>query len=151
MIVQISKECDECLACILVNSMDLLRLDLDGVQMLVPCIIEALEIVLPDKDLKLKLVVFILLNPLNLLFTCFSLPLAAHPFALTCSAHPTDLLPTLLFLFFFIKNNIRLYYSVLYWTITTLRWKFVFDVMVRCKMVCIAADERQNVLFTSFK
>lgn len=64
MIVQISKECDECLACILVNSMDLLRLDLDGVQMLVPCIIEALEIVLPDKDLKLKLVVFIL-------FKCF--------------------------------------------------------------------------------
>lgn len=55
-ISQMSKECDECLACILVNSMDLLRLDLDGVQMLVPCIIEALEVVLPDKDLKLKLV-----------------------------------------------------------------------------------------------
>ncbi|XP_046680687.1 ral GTPase-activating protein subunit beta isoform X3 [Homalodisca vitripennis] len=52
--VEVSRECDECLACILVNSTDLLRLDLDGVQMLVPCIIDALEIVLPDKDLKLK-------------------------------------------------------------------------------------------------
>lgn len=52
--LQVSRECDESLACILVNSTDLLRLDLDGVQMLVPSIIEALEIVLPDKDLKLR-------------------------------------------------------------------------------------------------
>uniref|UniRef100_A0A1B6CX62 Rap-GAP domain-containing protein n=1 Tax=Clastoptera arizonana TaxID=38151 RepID=A0A1B6CX62_9HEMI len=49
-----SRECNECLAYILVNSADLLRLDLDGVQLLVPSIEEALEIVLPDKDLKLK-------------------------------------------------------------------------------------------------
>lgn len=53
-VIQQSRECDESLACILVNSADLLRLDLDGVQLLVPSIVEALEVVLPDKDLKLK-------------------------------------------------------------------------------------------------
>jgi hypothetical protein len=42
------------LASILLNSADLFRLDLDGVQVLVPHVIDALEIVLPEKELKLK-------------------------------------------------------------------------------------------------
>ncbi|XP_054741777.1 ral GTPase-activating protein subunit beta isoform X17 [Anastrepha obliqua] len=49
-----SKECDETLASILLNSSDLFRLDLNGVQVLLPGFISALEIVLPDKDLKIK-------------------------------------------------------------------------------------------------
>lgn len=36
------------------NSADLFRLDLNGVQVLVPAVISALETVLPEKDLKLK-------------------------------------------------------------------------------------------------
>lgn len=42
------------LASILLNSADLFRLDLDGVQVLLPYVIDALEEVLPDKELKLK-------------------------------------------------------------------------------------------------
>ncbi|XP_067010015.2 ral GTPase-activating protein subunit beta [Anabrus simplex] len=49
-----NRECGETLASILLNSADLFRLDLDGVQVLVPYVIDALEIVLPDKELKLK-------------------------------------------------------------------------------------------------
>ncbi|XP_037885909.1 ral GTPase-activating protein subunit beta isoform X10 [Glossina fuscipes] len=49
-----SKECDETLASILLNSSDLFRLDLDGIHVLLPAFIAALEIVLPDKDLKIK-------------------------------------------------------------------------------------------------
>ncbi|XP_032591654.1 ral GTPase-activating protein subunit beta isoform X3 [Drosophila grimshawi] len=49
-----SKECDETLASILLHSADLFRLDLDGINVLLPGFIAALEIVLPDKDLKLK-------------------------------------------------------------------------------------------------
>ncbi|XP_036224387.2 ral GTPase-activating protein subunit beta isoform X16 [Bactrocera oleae] len=49
-----TKECDETLASILLNSSDLFRLDLNGVQVLLPGFISALEIVLPDKDLKIK-------------------------------------------------------------------------------------------------
>ncbi|XP_069691801.1 ral GTPase-activating protein subunit beta isoform X2 [Periplaneta americana] len=49
-----SRECGETLASILLNSADLFRLDLDGVQVLVPHVIDALEIVLPEKELKLK-------------------------------------------------------------------------------------------------
>ncbi|XP_051859315.1 ral GTPase-activating protein subunit beta isoform X11 [Drosophila albomicans] len=49
-----SKECDETLASILLHSADLFRLDLDGINVLLPGYIAALEIVLPDKDLKLK-------------------------------------------------------------------------------------------------
>uniref|UniRef100_A0A1A9W0F5 Rap-GAP domain-containing protein n=1 Tax=Glossina brevipalpis TaxID=37001 RepID=A0A1A9W0F5_9MUSC len=49
-----SKECDETLASILLNSSDLFRLDLDGIHVLLPRFIAALEIVLPDKDLKIK-------------------------------------------------------------------------------------------------
>jgi hypothetical protein len=36
------------------NSTDLFRLDLDGVQVLVPYVIDALEIVLPEKELRLR-------------------------------------------------------------------------------------------------
>ncbi|KAL7742458.1 hypothetical protein ACLKA6_019087 [Drosophila palustris] len=49
-----SRECDETLASILLHSADLFRLDLDGINVLLPGYIAALEIVLPDKDLKLK-------------------------------------------------------------------------------------------------
>lgn len=49
-----SKECDETLCCILLNSTDLFSLDLDGIHVLLPLFISALEIVLPDKDLKIK-------------------------------------------------------------------------------------------------
>lgn len=49
-----NRECSETLASILLNSADLFRLDLDGVQVLVPHFIDALEIVLPEKELKLK-------------------------------------------------------------------------------------------------
>ncbi|XP_011305025.1 ral GTPase-activating protein subunit beta isoform X2 [Fopius arisanus] len=49
-----SRECGETLASILSNSADLFRLDLDGVEMLAPAVLTALELVLPDKDLKLK-------------------------------------------------------------------------------------------------
>ncbi|KAM7352664.1 ral GTPase-activating protein subunit beta isoform 7-T7 [Cochliomyia hominivorax] len=48
------KECDETLASILLNSADLFRLDLDGIHVLLPSFIAALEIVLPAKDLKIK-------------------------------------------------------------------------------------------------
>lgn len=49
-----NKECGETLASILLNSADLFRLDLDGVQVLVPIVLSALEVVLPEKDLRLK-------------------------------------------------------------------------------------------------
>lgn len=49
-----NRECGETLVSILLNSSDLFRLDLDGVQVLIPSVISALEIVLPEKDLKLK-------------------------------------------------------------------------------------------------
>ncbi|XP_033610459.1 ral GTPase-activating protein subunit beta isoform X8 [Cryptotermes secundus] len=49
-----NRECSETLASILLNSADLFRLDLDGVQVLLPHFIDALEIVLPEKELKLK-------------------------------------------------------------------------------------------------
>nr|CAD7427352.1 unnamed protein product [Timema monikensis] len=49
-----SRECGETLASVLLNSADLFRLDLDGVLVLVPHVIDALETVLPDKELKLR-------------------------------------------------------------------------------------------------
>ncbi|XP_014219177.1 ral GTPase-activating protein subunit beta isoform X2 [Copidosoma floridanum] len=49
-----TKECGETLASILCNSADLFRLDLDGVQVLVPAVLAALEVVLPEKDLRLR-------------------------------------------------------------------------------------------------
>ncbi|XP_037051457.1 ral GTPase-activating protein subunit beta isoform X11 [Bradysia coprophila] len=48
------KECDESLASILYNSSDLFRVDLDGIQVLLPAFISALELVLPEKNLKIK-------------------------------------------------------------------------------------------------
>ncbi len=44
----------EVLAMILVNSCDLLRLDLDGVHVLLPYLVTALEAVLPERELKLR-------------------------------------------------------------------------------------------------
>ncbi|XP_030384786.1 ral GTPase-activating protein subunit beta [Scaptodrosophila lebanonensis] len=49
-----SQECDEILASILFYSADLFRLDLDGINVLLPGFVAALETVLPDKDLQLK-------------------------------------------------------------------------------------------------
>lgn len=49
-----SRECEETMASILYNSGDLFRLDLDGIQVLLPSFIAALELVLPDKELKMK-------------------------------------------------------------------------------------------------
>lgn len=49
-----TRECEESLASILYNSADLFRVDLDGVQVLLPSFISALELVLPEKDLKIK-------------------------------------------------------------------------------------------------
>ncbi|XP_070158722.1 ral GTPase-activating protein subunit beta isoform X2 [Polyergus mexicanus] len=49
-----TRECGETLASILLNSADLFRLDLNGVQVLVPAVLSALEVVLPEKDLKLR-------------------------------------------------------------------------------------------------
>ncbi|XP_049826190.1 ral GTPase-activating protein subunit beta isoform X3 [Aethina tumida] len=46
------RECGETMVAILLNSTDLFRLDLDGVRVLVPSFIAALELVLPNKDLK---------------------------------------------------------------------------------------------------
>ncbi|CRL00726.1 CLUMA_CG013983, isoform A [Clunio marinus] len=49
-----NKEVEETLASILFNSSDIFRLDLDGVMVLLPHYITALELVLPEKDLKIK-------------------------------------------------------------------------------------------------
>lgn len=49
-----TRECEETLASILYNSADLFRLDLDGIQVLLPSFISALELVLPEKELKMK-------------------------------------------------------------------------------------------------
>ncbi|XP_071439557.1 ral GTPase-activating protein subunit beta isoform X3 [Hetaerina americana] len=46
--------CGEVLSSIILNSSDLFRLDLDGVQVLVPYVLDALEVVLPDKELSPK-------------------------------------------------------------------------------------------------
>lgn len=59
-----NRECEETLASILYNSGDLFRLDLDGIQVLLPSFIAALELVLPDKDLKMN--AHILLNKTEL-------------------------------------------------------------------------------------
>lgn len=48
-----TRDCGETVIAILMNSSDLFRLDLDGVRILVPAFINALEVVLPNKDLKL--------------------------------------------------------------------------------------------------
>lgn len=49
-----NREVEETLASILQNSADLFRLDLDGIQVLLPAFIAALELVLPEKELKMK-------------------------------------------------------------------------------------------------
>lgn len=48
-----SRECGESVIAILMNSADLFRLDLDGVRVLLPAFMSALEVVLPNKDLQL--------------------------------------------------------------------------------------------------
>lgn len=75
------KECDETLASILMNSGDLFRLDLDGIQVLLPAFIVALEVVLPEKDLKIRAQhLFVNRNELrrasiNILLSIITLPL----------------------------------------------------------------------------
>ncbi|XP_064546570.1 ral GTPase-activating protein subunit beta isoform X2 [Drosophila montana] len=79
-----SKECDETLASILLHSADLFRLDLDGINVLLPGFIAALEIVLPDKDLKLKTqaIAFnrteLRRSAINILLSIMVLPLHYH-------------------------------------------------------------------------
>lgn len=42
------------MASVLLNSAEIFSIDLDGVLLLVPYFVEALEIVLPDRNLKFK-------------------------------------------------------------------------------------------------
>lgn len=72
-----NKECGECMVAILMNSADLFRLDLDGVRVLLPAFISALEIVLPDKDFKLTNVSKVELRraSIHLLLSILVLPL----------------------------------------------------------------------------
>ncbi|KAL1509023.1 hypothetical protein ABEB36_003829 [Hypothenemus hampei] len=49
-----SRECGECMVAILMNSTEIFSLDLDGVRTLIPVYISALDIVLPDKDIKIS-------------------------------------------------------------------------------------------------
>ncbi|XP_053677256.1 ral GTPase-activating protein subunit beta isoform X2 [Anopheles nili] len=49
-----NRECMETLASILYNSSDLFRIDLEGIQVLLPSFIGALELILPEKDLKMR-------------------------------------------------------------------------------------------------
>uniref|UniRef100_A0A1S4J5Y6 Ral GTPase-activating protein subunit alpha/beta N-terminal domain-containing protein n=3 Tax=Culex pipiens complex TaxID=518105 RepID=A0A1S4J5Y6_CULQU len=49
-----SKECEETLASILYNSSDLFRIDLEGIQVLLPSFIAALELILPEKELRMR-------------------------------------------------------------------------------------------------
>lgn len=49
-----NRECGDSMVAILINSSNLFRVDLDGVRILIPAFVTALEIVLPDKDLKLN-------------------------------------------------------------------------------------------------
>ena len=49
-----TRECEESMASILYNSSDLFRVDLEGIQVLLPSFIAALELVLPEKELKMK-------------------------------------------------------------------------------------------------
>ena len=49
-----SREVEETLASILFNCSDIFRLDLDGVHVLLPNFIAALEVLLPEKELKIK-------------------------------------------------------------------------------------------------
>uniref|UniRef100_A0A8D8UV98 Ral GTPase-activating protein subunit beta n=2 Tax=Cacopsylla melanoneura TaxID=428564 RepID=A0A8D8UV98_9HEMI len=49
-----TRECEEVLSSILLNSTDLFRLDLDGIQLLLPYFLDALELVLTEKDPRIK-------------------------------------------------------------------------------------------------
>lgn len=49
-----SKEVDETMASILYNSANLFRIDLEGIHVLLPAFVSALELVLPEKELRLK-------------------------------------------------------------------------------------------------
>lgn len=75
-----NRECEETLASILYNSSDLFRLDLDGIQVLLPSFIAALELVLAEKELKLKSNIVINKSELRrasiqILLTLLALPL----------------------------------------------------------------------------
>ncbi|XP_031623332.1 ral GTPase-activating protein subunit beta isoform X8 [Contarinia nasturtii] len=75
-----SRECEETLASILYNSSDLFRLDLDGIHVLLPSFISALELVLPEKELKMKSNIVINKSELRrasiqILLTILALPL----------------------------------------------------------------------------
>jgi len=48
------KVCGEVMSSILLNSADLFRCDLDGVNVLIPSVITALDLVLPEREIKLR-------------------------------------------------------------------------------------------------
>ncbi|XP_056640565.1 ral GTPase-activating protein subunit beta isoform X3 [Diorhabda sublineata] len=50
--VQANRECGECAAAVLLNSINLFHIDLDGVRILLPSFVSALEVILPEKDMK---------------------------------------------------------------------------------------------------
>ncbi|XP_062705049.1 ral GTPase-activating protein subunit beta isoform X5 [Aedes albopictus] len=75
-----SKECEETLASILYNSSDLFRIDLEGIQVLLPSFIAALELILPEKELRMKSNVIVNKTELrraaiNVLLSILALPL----------------------------------------------------------------------------
>lgn len=49
-----TKEVDETMASILYNSSNLFRIDMDGIHVLLPSFVAALELVLPEKELRIK-------------------------------------------------------------------------------------------------
>lgn len=76
-----SKECEETMISILYNSADLFRIDLDGVQVLLPAFISALELVLSEKDLKMRSPIVVVNKvelrraSINILLSILTLPL----------------------------------------------------------------------------
>uniref|UniRef100_A0A182KBS0 Ral GTPase-activating protein subunit alpha/beta N-terminal domain-containing protein n=1 Tax=Anopheles christyi TaxID=43041 RepID=A0A182KBS0_9DIPT len=76
-----NRECMESLASILYNSSDLFRIDLEGIQVLLPSFISALELILPEKDLRMRST-NVLINKtelrraaINILLSLLALPL----------------------------------------------------------------------------
>ncbi|XP_065095230.1 ral GTPase-activating protein subunit beta isoform X5 [Ochlerotatus camptorhynchus] len=75
-----TKECEETLASVLYNSSDLFRIDLEGIQVLLPSFIAALELILPEKELRMKSSVIVNKTELrraaiNVLLSMLALPL----------------------------------------------------------------------------
>lgn len=90
-----SRECEETLASILYNCSDLFRLDLDGIEVLLPAFIAALELVLPDKELKMKSNILFNKNELRrasiqILLSILSIPLHFQTLTIRDMKNPTE-------------------------------------------------------------